>query len=276
MPIRISYSGLNFHHVFERRIFPMNIRLVEWLTNERNRDKELKKISTSLRQNGYQRRTISKAISKQQQPQQRVQDETQRRSIAVLPYIKGVTDKIGRILRKHDISTAYKPDHTIGAILRNPKQKITLENQGAYSVACGSCSLTYVGQTNRRISARLEEHRLAIRNKQPTSALFQHQHQTGDKIDFGTCKQIANIPDFRTRIIREAIEIEKSGHLNTRDDALHLSNTWRTIIKQQSDAQQPTGTSQLRSGEINNATIQGAEPAPPTHKQHRYHLQRRV
>ena len=191
-----------------------------------------------------------------------------------MPYIKGTTDRIGHILRRYEISTTYKPHQTIETSLKNPKQKIKLENHGVYSVKCGTCYKTYVGQTNRRISARLEEHKLAIKNKQTTSALFQHQHQTGHKINFDSCKQIASAENYKTRLIREAIEIEKIGHLNKRDDALHLSSTWKAIIKRQSEVQHPPATIQVTKVEVTEARAEGAEPTPTN--QNRYNLRRRT
>ena len=89
--------------------------------------------------------------------------------------------------------------------LRNPKHKIKLENQGVYSIPCRTCGLKYVGQTNRRIFARVNEHKLNIKNKQTTLALFIHQHKTNHKIDFDNTKQIANVDHYKTRLISEAI-----------------------------------------------------------------------
>ena len=77
-----------------------------------------------------------------------------------------------------------------------------------------------MGQTNRRISARVNEHRLSIKNKQTTSALFIHQHETNHKIDFDNTKKIVNVDHYKTRLIREAIKIEKDGFLNKRDDTI--------------------------------------------------------
>ena len=130
----------------------------------------------------------------------------------MLPNIKGTTDRIERILRRHHNSTAFKPYQTIRSQLRNPKHQINLENQGVYSKPCGTCGLKYVGQTNRRISARVNENKLSIKNEQTTSALFIHQHETNHKID--NTKQIVNVDHYKTRLIREAIEIEKDGFLN--------------------------------------------------------------
>jgi len=48
--------------------------------------------------------------------------------LSILPYIKGTTDWIGRILNKHNIRTIIKPSKKIGQILRNPKDQRPLDS----------------------------------------------------------------------------------------------------------------------------------------------------
>ena len=200
------------------------------LTDKHGQSQELDKITNTLRQNGYKDHTIKKAIQRTRNTQS-TEEPAEKRSRLTLPYIKGTTDRIGRLLRRHNLATAYKPHKTIGSSIRNPKDKRPLENQGVYSIQCSNCDGIYVGQSNRRISARVDEHKLAIRNKLPTSALSQHEVQTGHKIDLDSCREIASVPYLRTRLIRESIEIEKQGSLNKRDDALNLPPAWKLLIK---------------------------------------------
>ena len=202
------------------------------LTEPETRGQELKQITAALQQNGYTNTDIKKAIKKQQNPKNTSKNNDEEpRQKAVLPYIKGITDKIGRVLRKNNITPIFKPQKTIANILGNPKDKIELENHGVYSIPCADCDQTYIGQTNRRISTRVQEHKNSLRNKQTTSALFQHHQATGHKIDFNRSREIASIENYRVRTIREALEIEKSGQLNKRDDALNIPATWKIILK---------------------------------------------
>ena len=241
------------------------------LADNDNREQELTNITIALKNNGYKNHTIQKA--KHHQQNSRPKNTTEQRTKTVLPYIKGTTDRIGRILRRHNISTAFKPYQTIRSQLRNPKHKIKLENQGVYSIPCGTCGLKYVGQTNRRISARVNEHKLSIKNKQTTSALFIHQHETNHKIDFDNTKQIANVDHYKTRLIREAIEIEKDGFLNKRDDALKLPAAWKSIFEIHRDKSNATCQTTLNANSLPNA--QGAEPTQ-TPTNHRYNLRNKT
>lgn len=73
---------------------------------------------------------------------------------------------------KYNISAIYNLHKPIRVSLRNPNGKLKLENQVVYCVPCETYNKTYVGQTNKTISARVEEHKLNNRNKQIKSALL--------------------------------------------------------------------------------------------------------
>uniref|UniRef100_A0A670YCL4 Acyl-CoA thioesterase 12 n=1 Tax=Pseudonaja textilis TaxID=8673 RepID=A0A670YCL4_PSETE len=98
--------------------------------------------------------------------------------------------------------TAFGTDQKIANILRNPKDKNQLENQGVYEIPCNNCPATYIGQTNRRINARIAEHKNAIRREENTSSLFQHLKATGHEINFKGTKLISNTEHSSKRIIR--------------------------------------------------------------------------
>ena len=57
--------------------------------------------------------------------------------LSILPYIKGTTDRIGRILNKHNIRIIFKPPKKIGQTLRNPKdQRLPLSSAEIYKIPC--------------------------------------------------------------------------------------------------------------------------------------------
>lgn len=150
---------------------------------------------------------------------------------ASLPYIKGITDKIGRILKKHNIGTAFTSTTKIKNITDKHKCKIHLENQGVYELPCMDCPETYIGQTNRRISTRIQEHKNTLKHK-TSSSLTQHYLETGHRIDFDNARTIASIQPFKPRIIREAIEIDvRPNSMNRRDDSQRLPHTWKHALE---------------------------------------------
>lgn len=184
--------------------------------------------------NGYQQNRITKLIQKETPPKN--QDTEENNGMALLPYIKGTTDKISKILHKHNIKTAFCTNQKIANILRNPKDKIQLENQGIYEIPCKVCPATYIGQTNRRINARIAEHKNAVKKEEKTSSLFQHMKETGHEINFADSKLLFNTEHHHKRIIMEAIEIEKHPHnMNKRDDTSRLPDIWKLALPTKTD-----------------------------------------
>ena len=78
-----------------------------------------------------------------------------------LPYIKGITDKIGRRLGKFGIRTAFKTNRTIKSLVFNAKQRSgKMEQEGIYKMDCGKNNIRI---TERKISQRISEHKRSIK-----------------------------------------------------------------------------------------------------------------
>ncbi|KAJ0170974.1 hypothetical protein K1T71_013746 [Dendrolimus kikuchii] len=167
---------------------------------------------------------------------------------ATLPYIKGVTDRIGHILRRASIKTYFKPQKKITQFLRPVKCNIPLQDAGVYKLDC-ECGLSYIGQTKRSIKTRVKEHIADMKHTRSTkSAISEH---TLDKpnhyIRFDNPQILAKENRFIPRMIREAIEIKKHPNFN-REDGWQVPPVWDPIIKtiktqtQQKPAARPQDT----------------------------------
>ena len=79
---------------------------------------------------------------------------------AVLPYIKGLTEPLERILKPHDIRVATKPLRTLQQLFPSPKDRPQPENQinVVYKINCSDCSWSYIGETGRAFNRRRKEH----------------------------------------------------------------------------------------------------------------------
>ncbi|KAI5643765.1 hypothetical protein NE865_04161 [Phthorimaea operculella] len=168
-------------------------------------DDELNHVHKVLVQNGYtgvQRRIKNK---KAKQPEVN-------RQPAYLPYVKGVTDKIGTVLSKGSIKTVFTPLSKISYSLRTPKDVIPIQNAGVYKVQC-SCGKSYIGQTKRSISERVKEHIAAVKNRQThKSAIAEHLLTSGANhwIELHAPKVLSVERHYYSRVVREAIEIKKN------------------------------------------------------------------
>ena len=78
---------------------------------------------------------------------------------AVLPYIKGLTEPLERILKHHDIRVAMKPLRTLQQLFPSPKDKPPPENQinVVYKINCSDCSWSYIGKTGRAFTVKIQE-----------------------------------------------------------------------------------------------------------------------
>jgi hypothetical protein len=109
----------------------------------------------------------------------RVQNDQTSNIKAFLPYIRGVTDKIAKVLKKKEITTSFKPLVTIRQRMKSVKDPIDQQQgKGIYKVSC-SCGKCYIGETRRSFQVRIKEHGADIRNERiHTSALAEHSLKT--------------------------------------------------------------------------------------------------
>ena len=100
-----------------------------------------------------------------------------------IPYIKGVSERIRRILNRKNIRIAFKPLKTLGHVFKKPKDRPTKEQLKGivYQVSCRTCPFTYVGQGKRSWKSRGAEHKIET-NGNIGSAVKHHAETTGHDI----------------------------------------------------------------------------------------------
>ena len=82
---------------------------------------------------------------------------------AVLPYIKGVTEPLTRILNNEGIRATTRPVNTLQQEFASPKSRTPSDRQTNvdYNIPCADCTWNYIGETGRCLLTRKQEH---IRN----------------------------------------------------------------------------------------------------------------
>ena len=138
---------------------------------------KLTALATALQSNGYPQRVTADIIRKKSStpptpsPEELVRmffswaDPTNSQSFAVLPYIRGITEPLTRILKSHDIRVTNKPIKTLQQEFPVPRFRPRADDQCnvVYKIPCGSCPWSYIGETKRLFgtTTRRKEH---IRN----------------------------------------------------------------------------------------------------------------
>jgi len=178
--------------------------------------------------------------------------------MVVVPYIEGLSEKLSRVYRKHNISCAMKPHTTIRSLLVHPKDKIEKGKTCGvvYQIPCSNCNKVYIGETSRQLDTRCKEHKddvqkhtqgVSTRSQRKTSAtvlhtsaLTDHAAATSHVIDWTNIDIKAKEDNLMKRIIKEAICIRKTKNNMNRDAGRHtLSHVYDSLL-----ARRPRGGGQ--------------------------------
>lgn len=204
------------------------------ISDQEHLQTELNHLKETLQRNGYNKEEVNRTINKQRSGIKRTdtqESQEEKKWLSFLPYVKGTTDRIGKILNKHNIRTIFKPPRKIEQILRNPKdQRPPLSSAGVYKIPC-SCGKVYIGETGRTVNTRMKEHERDVRLKHVTqSALAEHNLETGHRILFDKTTTLATTTSYFPRKHREALEIQKHPDNLNRDSGYTVSKIWKTAL----------------------------------------------
>lgn len=124
------------------------------------RNSEEDHISLALQWNGYPRKLICKhspsSLTGASTP---TAEPPEWKTTTVLPYVRGVSEPLRRILAPLKVRVCFKPCWTLRNLLSRPKAPIPdlQKSSVVYKIPCTHCSASYIGQTFRRLCQRLEE-----------------------------------------------------------------------------------------------------------------------
>ena len=123
-----------------------------------------------------------------------------------LPYIRGTSETIARMLKPFNIRIAHKPTRTLRHLLTNVKDKDDPEDrQGTvYRIRCNDCNGTYIGETGRTLTTRLGEHQTATDKEDLTNNIAQHHRKTGHDINWDSATCLTHSTDKDQRLTLES------------------------------------------------------------------------
>ncbi|XP_025155083.1 uncharacterized protein LOC112588648 isoform X1 [Harpegnathos saltator] len=135
-------------------------------------DEELEHLNRTSTNNGYESKDINRVTYKlknkisdpnntQEPKEERVktespEEEREKDKTVVLPHLRGIIERIGRNLNKHNIRVIFKTPIKISQLLPNRKTRNHTWTPGVYKIPC-ACGKIYIGETGKRISTRIKE-----------------------------------------------------------------------------------------------------------------------
>ncbi|BHF83317.1 hypothetical protein SprV_0802645900 [Sparganum proliferum] len=182
-------------------------RAYRYCSNDDLLKKELAYLYRLFRYNGYPISFVKNCLRRQAQPRGPSSDEeivTQK--FFSLPYMQGTSEMIARQLSRFGIRISHKPASSLRTVLTRVKDSIPKEEQTnvIYRIPCANCPCVYVGHTGRRLGTRINEHKLAIRRRDPLSLIFAHALQCDHRFNWDNTEVIATANTKRAREFLEA------------------------------------------------------------------------
>ena len=242
------YLDFNSHHEYKEKVSAANTLLHRALnlpSSESGKALETNRISSTLRSNGYPKKTISEIINKKlatnaapnhiPTPEDLVRmffrwaDPENNNNFVVLPYIKGTTEPVLRILKQHDISVSTKPLSTLQSHFQVPKFRPNPEQQCnvVYRIPCADCPWSYIGETKRSFETRKKEHIRNVKNFNSGSNVAKHAWTHNHAIDFKNAKVIDKANNH-TRKFLESWHTAKTAHAD--NNSFNLPGQYKILL----------------------------------------------
>ena len=232
------YLPFSSHHPSSMKVAVVKslTQRLEYITegDSLEKKKELAHIMDVLSENGYPRAFLEKCMKR------RILDagakEKEKLKVSVcLPYVRGLSEQIRRILDRLEIGVVFKPDSWKASMMVGVKDAVEAGKRSGvvYEIECETCDKMYIGETGRSIEKRVKEHRSQAKNGHAElSAVAEHVLE-GHCVKWDP-KILASATRTRERRIKEALLIhgkDKLGKITlNRDKGLEVSDIWLDLF----------------------------------------------
>jgi len=151
-----------------------------------------------------------------------------------VPYFPNISEKFSNFIKGSNVRLSFFSLNKLERIIRVQKDRIEAlsKKNVVYMISCSDCDATYVGQTKRKLSTRVTEHRNQINQKTTKlSVISEHRLNHNHEIDWKNVKILDNERFYWKRIISEMLNIQlQSNALNQQTDTEYLHNTYTSIL----------------------------------------------
>jgi hypothetical protein len=120
------------------------------LCDEDSLQAELVFLKDVFKENSYNDRNIHRALNRRPRLPQ---PDNEPHSVAFLPFVGIVFNRISRVLARHNIKSVGLPQMKLSSLLRPVKDHLGLKTPGVYRIPC-QCGRIYIWQTGRSVDIR--------------------------------------------------------------------------------------------------------------------------
>ena len=271
-----QYLNFSSHHPIHHKLGVVRTLLDRSntvITDPKDRELEEEKIKVALKRCGYPDWTFKQVKQKMDNKQDKKQstkmdNKEKAKGLVIIPYVENLSEKATRVFKRHGIATAIRPHSTLRQMLVHPKDKRdpATTTDCVYEIPCANCNRSYIGETGRRFSTRLNEHmketqkmeaskknytrqsRKQSESEQSKSAVADHAVQNNHVINWQEAKVLCKECNARSRHIREAIWIRKRApNTMNRDEGAHfLSHLYDPLLTSSATVRTPSTGRQRR------------------------------
>nr|VZI09929.1 unnamed protein product [Spirometra erinaceieuropaei] len=151
--------------------------------------------------NGYPRNFVDRGIRKMDERP----NSTDTKVWRALPYVKNVSEAVGRLLAPLGVGVALRSEATIRRLIMKPKDPLPrLETSGVvYRIWCSYGQSNYGGETGRQPRTRTTEHAAAVWRNDASSQVAAHSTRSGHSFKFDEAEIIARDDN---RVSRDLLE----------------------------------------------------------------------
>nr|VZI19720.1 unnamed protein product [Spirometra erinaceieuropaei] len=162
---------------------------------------ELQYLRRVFKANGYPGNFVNRCIRKMDERPNRRDTKVWR----ALPYVKNVSEAVGRLLAPLGVGVAHRPEATIRRQLMKPKDPLPRQETSGvvYRIWCSCGQSNCVGETGRQLRTRMAEHAAAVRRNDASSQVAAHSMGSGHTFKFDEAEILARGDN---RVSRELLE----------------------------------------------------------------------
>ncbi|BHF71376.1 hypothetical protein SprV_0401443400 [Sparganum proliferum] len=163
---------------------------------------ELQYLRRVFKANGYPSNFVNRCIRKRDERPNRTDTKVWR----ALPYVKNVSEAVGRLLAPFGIGVAHRPEATIRRQLMKPKDPLPRQETSGvvYRIWCSCGESNYVGETGKQHRTRTAEHAAAVRINDASSHVAAHSTGSGHTFKFDEAEILARGDNHVSRELLES------------------------------------------------------------------------